>query len=314
MNKRIIFLFCIIVGLIIALQKVSNKKTIMVGTSSWPGWDLFEEAQKKGAPLSNYKLKFTRFNDYNNIQNAFINNTIDIATVTLHEALIIQSKIDDPIRIVLLLDYTIGSDAILAHSTIEFLHQLKGKTIGTEKNTVSYYTLLRGLEKANLSKKDLTIKDLTLDELLKQFKQKKLDAISLYDPYLFELTKFTKNVSTLFSSKEIPREICDVVIVRQSLLENHPKIVSNIRKNWFKLTSKSLPFKKLKDPIYNDKLYISHINKNIYFANQNENTYAFGSQKNPGYLKSSIRRIQQFLAEESNIELNAAVVDAMIIY
>ena len=50
MNKKIIFLVAI-VGLIIALQKVSNKKTIMVGTSSWPGWDLFEHAQKKGDPF-----------------------------------------------------------------------------------------------------------------------------------------------------------------------------------------------------------------------------------------------------------------------
>ena len=48
MNKKIIFLVAIIAVLVIALQKVSSKKTIMVGTSSWPGWDLFEHAQKKG--------------------------------------------------------------------------------------------------------------------------------------------------------------------------------------------------------------------------------------------------------------------------
>ena len=314
MNKKIIFLVAIIAVLVIALQKVSSKKTIMVGTSSWPGWDLFEHAQKKGDPLANYNLKFTRFNEYNDILNAFINNTIDMATVTLHEALVIQSKIKDPVRIILLLDYTIGSDAILAHSTTEFLHQLKGKTVGTEKNTVAYYTLLRGLEKANLSKEDIIIKDLSLDELLTQFKQKKLDAISLYDPYLFELTSFTKNVSTLFSSKEIPREICDVVIVRQSLLQHHPTIVSNVRKNWFNITSKALPFKKLTDPIYTDKRYITHVRRNIYFANQNENNYAFGTPQEPGYLKSSIARIQQFLAEESDIRLNPSMVDNMVVY
>ena len=148
----------IIAVLVIALQKVSSKKTIMVGTSSWPGWDLFEHAQKKGDPLANYNLKFTRFNEYNDILNAFINNTIDMATVTLHEALVIQSKIKDPVRIILLLDYTIGSDAILAHSTTEFLHQLKGKTVGTEKNTVAYYTLLRGLEKRIYPKKTSSLK------------------------------------------------------------------------------------------------------------------------------------------------------------
>ena len=103
MNKKIIFLVSIIAVLVIALQKVSSKKTIMVGTSSWPGWDLFEHAQKKGDPLANYNLKFTRFNEYNDILNAFINNTIDMATVTLHEALVIQSKIKDPVRIILLL-------------------------------------------------------------------------------------------------------------------------------------------------------------------------------------------------------------------
>ena len=56
-----------------------------------------------------------------------------MATVTLHEALVIQSKIKDPVRIILLLDYTIGSDVILAHSTTEFT-PIKRKTVGTEKN------------------------------------------------------------------------------------------------------------------------------------------------------------------------------------
>ena len=66
-----------------------------------------------------------------------------------------------------------GSDAVIAQNNIEYLNQLKGKTIGIETNTTSFYTLSKALQKANLKKSDVNIKELELDELIHQFKLKK---------------------------------------------------------------------------------------------------------------------------------------------
>ena len=148
------------------------------------------------------------------------------------------------------------------------------------------------------------IKNLNSNELITQFKQKKLDAISLYDPYIFELNEYKGNLNIIFSSKEIPREICDVIIVRKSILEQYPSIVNNIKSNWFKATERQLKLDKLDDPIYKNKDYIKHIRQNIYFANKNENKFAFGTKDNPGYLFDTIQKITTFLNNETPIQVS----------
>ncbi|RAP23958.1 hypothetical protein DID73_01970 [Candidatus Marinamargulisbacteria bacterium SCGC AG-343-K17] len=302
MKKNIVKITCIIFILIILFAlyfQIRNKEVINVGKSSWPSWDLFELSQKNNNPLSNFKLQFNHYENYDGILDAFINNKIDIATVTLLEALTIQNNINEQIKIILLLDYTIGSDAILSHSNIEHLHELEGKTIGFEKNTISYYTLLRSLEKANINPNNLTLKNLSLEALITEFKQKKIDAISLYDPYIYELKKFDENFNIIFSSKEIPREICDVVIIRSKLIDKYPGIVQSIQNNWFNKIKKDISFKGAVDPLYRNNEYLSHIKENIYFANKNENMYAFGTKKVPGYLNNSISKTNEFLEKKS---------------
>ena len=259
---------------------------------------------KKNHLFSSYRLKFNHYENYQGIIDAFISNDIDIATTTLLEALLINNQTNNDIQIILLLDYTTGSDAVLAQNTIEYIDDLTNKIVGVEKNTVSYYTLLRSLEKANITKDMVKIKNLNSNELITQFKQKKLDAISLYDPYIFELNEYKENLNIIFSSKEIPREICDVIIVRKSILKQYPSLVNNIKSNWFKATEQQLKLDKLDDPIYKNKNYIKHIKQNIYFANKNENKFAFGTKDNPGYLFDTIQKITTFLNNETPINVS----------
>ena len=303
MKKPLLIVISIFIFLLASYFKLSNKKNIYVGKSSWPSWDLFEKSQQSTYLFSKYKLRFIHYNNYQGIINAFINKDIDIATTTLLEALLINNHTNNGIQIILLLDYTTGSDAVLAQNTIEYIDDLTNKTVGVEKNTVSYYTLLRSLEKANLTKDMVKIKNLNSNELITQFKQKKLDAISLYDPYIFELNEYKDNLNIIFSSKEIPREICDVIIIRKSILEQYPSIVNKIKTNWFKATEHQLKLDKLDDPIYKNKDYIKHIKQNIYFANKNENKFAFGTKGNPGYLFDTIQKITVFLNNETDIQV-----------
>ena len=55
--------------------------------------DLFEYSQKSQLNNNSYIIKFINYPDYHSIVDAFITNKIDIATVTLFEALYIQSII-----------------------------------------------------------------------------------------------------------------------------------------------------------------------------------------------------------------------------
>jgi len=291
-------IICLIIVFTLFFYKVENKQIINAGKSNWPGWDLFEYSQQKDSLFNSYKIKFINYPTYQSIVDAFIYNEVDIATLTLFEALIINNEIPNEFFIILLLDYTTGSDAIIAQKEIEFLHQLKNKTIGFEKNTVASFTLANALKKASINHNDIKFVEAPLNDLLAKFKEKKLDAISLYDPYIYELKQYNQRLNIIFSSKEIPRQICDVVIVRKSIVKKYPEIVNNIRANWYDLTKSALPFNKLSDALYYDANYIDHIKSNIYFANKNENNYAFGDKKNPGYLYQTIEKANQFLIKE----------------
>jgi NitT/TauT family transport system substrate-binding protein len=290
-----VFIFAVFL-FIYSVNHFVLKDVVRIGKSAWPSWDYFKLATENSRKPSQYRFKFIEYDTYEDTLRAFIDGEVDIATLSIYEAVLAYEELRGDVVVFLLLDYTIGSDAVMAHEYIDGLSELKGRRIGVDPFSVGHYTLLKALEHAHLENSDVRITYGSPDELLSAFQTKQLDAISIYDPYIYKLKQLSPSASVVFSSEEIPRKICDVVFARRSWIERNRTIVSVLRSIWFDQIKKGPSFRGLiKHSDYKDSAYLDHLSSRVYLTGKLENTFGFGTSKKPGYLFTSIQEMAQYL-------------------
>lgn len=273
-------------------------KPIQVAKSTWPTWDYFEYVNTPAPWAAAQTLSFKTYPSYKQALDSFISNDSKIALLTIYEALIAYEKLKGDVVILLLLDYSIGSDGLVSQPEFSHPTHLKEKKIGVQKGSIAHFTLLKFIEKAGLSKTDVQIVFGSPENLVEQFRLKSLDALSLYDPYLYQLKKESTAYNLLFSSKEMPRKICNIVMARKSWAKNNKKIVTKIKEKWFRSTQiDNALFALNLLPNYNDYKYIRHIQSQIFLTGSMENYLAFGEKDKPGYLWTSIKEMTPFLKD-----------------
>ena len=242
--------------------------------------------------------------DYIGALNDFQSGKADAATLTIYEAILAASQGVD-LKIVLLLDYTTGSDGVVAKESIQSLRELKGMRIGVEQGTIAHFTLIKALEKAGLEQSDVVLVNLDLEGLQQAFLHDRVDAVGTYEPYMSNLVN-QGGGHVVFSSGEIPRAICDVLFVKGSIAGERPEIVDH----WIEAWTSALNFKGSQPEDYLHALNrlngtpIPELQKSfegIFFTNLAENRIALGSPTKPGYLLDSLREMETFMLDQGVI-------------
>ena len=203
---------------------------IHVGAAVWPGYDPLFLARDLGY----YPAQSIELRDYpsaTEVTQAFRNGDIEVAALTMDEALLAAATIPD-IQAVLVMDFSNGADALMARPEISTLKALKGHKIGVESTALGGYILTRILEKAKLSLSDVQIVQLGASEHEQAFKQGVVDAVVTFEPMRSNLLKVGAKV--LFDSSEIPGEVVDVLVTRRELLKTHKAVVEKLVQGWFK--------------------------------------------------------------------------------
>ncbi len=279
----------------------------------WPVWDTFQiGAKRREEAVKSFQTKFIQTEDYVPALNEFQTGKADAATLTIYETILAASQ-GTPLKIVLLLDYTIGSDGVVAKNSISSLLDLKGKRIGVERGTIAHFTVLKALEKAGLDQTDVQLVSLDLEGLQRAFLHDQVDAVGTYEPYMSNLARQGAG-HVIFSSRDIPRAICDVLFVKESIARDHPEVIDH----WVEAWNDVLNFKG-SDP----EDYLRTLNRlngtpipdiresfnGIFFTNLAENRIAFGTQERPGYLLESLKNMQEFMLEQGVIQQRLALED-----
>lgn len=279
----------------------------------WPAWDTFQIAvTKREESVKSFQTTFLQREDYVLALDDFIQGQADAATLTIYETMLAASK-GVPLKIVLLLDYTTGSDGVVAKKSIRSLQDLNGKRLGIEKGTIAHFTVLKALEKAGLNQTEIQLVYLNLDGLKQAFLHDDVDAVGTYEPYMSELAD-QGNGHIIFSSREIPRAICDVLFVKESIVRDHPEVIDH----WITAWNDALKFKREEPENY--LLTLSSLNrtpipdieesfKGIFFTNLAENRMAFGTTERPGYILESLREMETFMLEQGIIKEHLALED-----
>jgi len=230
-----------------------KKSTLTIGSNVWPGYEPLYLAAKTDPDKTNF-YKMVEFPSSSEVLRAFQNGSLDIAATTLDEAILLQSQGID-VKIILVLDISMGADVLLARPEIPSKTNLKGKKIGVEYTALGAYMLARYLELNHLAVTDITLVPVDVDQHELYFNQKKIDAIITFEPIRSRLYK--KGARLVFSSAEIPGEIVDVLISRGEIWRNNKRKIRKITELWYEtLDQINTDFEKLA-PVMNERLNLT---------------------------------------------------------
>lgn len=280
------------------LERVNLK----IGTNFWTGYEIIYIAKELGY-IDN--IEIVEYNSNAEVIRGLKTGVINAGTLTIDEALRGLSRGID-YRIVLVFDYSNGADSIIAKDYIKKPSDLIGKRIGVEDSALGKYMLKRFLDKTGLKREDITVVYLELHEHSKAFLESKVDAIITFEPEKSRI--LSKEGWVIFSSKDIPNEIIDVMVVKKEFLDKNIEKVKELIEGYYEAFNY---FQRSEDAIdmvvkrqHLSKEDVKKAFQEIYLPNREEVV------KNIVEIEKSIDKICKTLKEESiiNNSINCSII------
>ncbi|HBB35569.1 MAG TPA: nitrate ABC transporter [Cyanobacteria bacterium UBA8803] len=220
----IAFLTCILVSCV-----QEPLKPLRIATNLWPGYEPLHLARDLGY-YGKTPIQIVEYASNTERVRAYRNGDVEITSASLNTVLEIAETNPDT-RILLVVDFSDGADAIVAKPEIGNLQDLKGRNIGLESSTLGVFLLTRGLEKAGLSIEDVKTVPMEIPEQEEAFKQGRVDAVVTYGPARSNL--LAAGAKSLFDTSQIPGEIVDTLIGREELLTRYTTQLQVLGHAWF---------------------------------------------------------------------------------
>ena len=213
--------FARISGLLLALVLMacgpSTRDPLRVATLPWPGYETLHLAQSLEY-LNEPDIRLVELVNTSQIASALRNGTVAAATITLDSALtLIHEGVD--LNVVLVMDYSLGADAVIARPAITTLQHIRGKRIAVENATVGGVMLDALLTEAALSVTDIQLVSMTVNEHLAAYRRGEVDVVVTFEPVSTVLVD--EGGLRLYDSRAIPGRVLDVLVVRKELMNRY---------------------------------------------------------------------------------------------
>lgn len=218
--------------LLLLLSGCTQKQehAVTIGTNTWPGYEPLYLAEEKGfLPEGRFELK--RLASASEVLQQFRNEKIDMAALTLDEALLLKDQNFD-IKVILVMDISNGADVLIAQPGIDRLEELEGKRIGYENTALGSYMLERALETSGIESSTIIPLPAPLSEHERVFMDKAVDAVVTFEPVRTRL--LAAGGVQLFDSSMIPGEIIDVLVARTGFVEANENTIRTLLASWGK--------------------------------------------------------------------------------
>ena len=207
-----------IIPVLIALVACSQSPTepVRVGVLLWPPYDLAHLAKAEGY-VRPEQIRLVDYQTPAEVVRAYRNGLVDALFLTTQFALGDHLGRPDT-RIVHVINISHGGDSLLARPEIESLEQLSGRTIALEAGPLGGYMLQRVLDHADLSYDDVVLHSVDTPGHVSAYLGGEVDAVITYEP--FRSRVLAAGAVELFSSRDIPDEIVDVLFVAGEVVDS----------------------------------------------------------------------------------------------
>lgn len=205
---------------------------IKVGYSDWPGWVAWAIAEQKGYfKKHGAEVKLVWFANYSDSISALSAGQVDANCQTWSDTMAPLAK-GIPLKVVLVNDNSAGNDALMTGAKIRSFKDLEGKTVALEEFSVSHFLLATGLNRNKMTGKDVKIRNMAAGDAAAAFISGRVDAAVVWNPWVNKIELSGKG-KPLFSSKEIPGLVPDLLVAQEKSLAAHRKDFAGMVKAWY---------------------------------------------------------------------------------
>ncbi len=208
-------------------------KPITIAYSDWPGWVVWDVVQQKGF-FKKYgvNVKMVWFPVYTDSLNALSAGQVDANCQTWSDTMAPLAQGVD-LKTVLVNDNSFGNDSLIAQPGITSLQQLKGKKVATELGTVDHFLLLKALEVQGMTEKDIQFTNIKVQDCPTAMLSKNVDAAVVWEPSRTKILSSMKGTKEIYTSRQLPGQIPDLLVAKGDLVKNRPGDVQKIVDAWY---------------------------------------------------------------------------------
>ena len=210
----------------------THPEPLTIGMSPWPGYELLYVAEARGYLRDEgVEVRFIDYPSLSDAREAFEWGQLDGFASTLIEVLQVRHSVDREPVIALVTDYSDGPDVVLARADVRNVAGLRGRRVGVELESVSLYLLARALQSADMSFHDVQIVGLPQGRMRRAVEQGAVDVVVTYPPVAYEIEQI-QGMREVFSSRDVPRELVDVVSFERGVFEQRREELDALRRAW----------------------------------------------------------------------------------
>jgi len=201
---------------------------LTVGVNPWVGYDPLVLARERGL-VDTARVKVVELSTHAESFRHFRNDVLDALAITLDQALQLADEGLD-VKIIAVLDESAGADRVMSAISPGGSDLWRGQRIAVEPSTLGCIVLHHMLASHGLSEADVTVVPLDASQHLAALQAGRVAAAVSYEPWASQMHQagFTR----VFDSRQMPREILDVLVVRGSVLATRPADVDALLMAW----------------------------------------------------------------------------------
>ncbi len=223
-------------GLALALAAsgafAAGPTNMKLGAAVWIGYAPFYVAEALDLyKKHNLKVSIQNFSDPALIPPAVASGALDGAMLT-YDQVMGQVAAGQMQKVVMPIDYSNGGDAIVVDKSITKLADFKGKKIGYSPLSPSDFLLSYALKTVGLTEKDITPVSLTPEAVPAAMASGQMPIGVTYEPSLSQILAQGggKKFKTIFTSKNAPGLIADVLVFDAKVIKAKPAEITGIMK------------------------------------------------------------------------------------
>lgn len=205
---------------------------VRMGMNPWIGYGPWIVAEENGVFEKNGldQVELVNFAEDKDRMAAFASGQIDFMNIPAHTALQ-MSEAGIPLKIVLLLDFSLDADAIVADG-IDSIADIKGKEVAYEESSTSDILLNYALAENGLTINDITRVPMPAAQAGAALVAGRVPVSVTYEPYLSAAMAQNGGAKLIYTAGEAPGLISDVLIVSDKALEEKPGQIMALVQSW----------------------------------------------------------------------------------
>jgi len=229
-KKYTLILILLITILVLIFSYFSyTSSPLKIATHQWLGYQSLPLALDQGWIDSN-QVKLVNTMSASDSMQEILSGKVDAATLTLDEAIQLKAKGLD-ISVVMVFDVSSGADMIIANKNIEYLKQQDNIKIAFENNALGSLMFAEFLNISQFKLKQFEILNIPVNKHLSFWQTQQPDMMITYDPTASIL--LANGATKIIDTRDMPDIVFDVLVVKNSVLFTHKKMITHIIKGCF---------------------------------------------------------------------------------